>query len=244
MRRHARREGVELLGVARIDPALVVKERIGDGTRVRVGVGKGPRLHSRPMALLPGAKSVIIYGLALPRAPLENLPITMNEYDASFIAANSELYRIGLGLCRLLENRGARALQVPIEGRSPSGVIYMDDGFRADISLKHYAAAAGMGTFGLASWIITPEFGPRVRLGGIVTDAGLRPGQSLDRELCNRCGACAKACPVGAISSPSLEEIVVARDKCYHRMFRVLKGKRCGLCIGACLLHGYGPGCK
>jgi epoxyqueuosine reductase QueG len=241
---YAKRQGAELLGISTIDSSLLIRRRAGDGTRVIAspGGGEGERLHERALRLLPGARSVIVYGVALPRTSIEGLPATMNEYDAAFLAANAELYRIGLRLCRWLEGRERRAVSVPIEGRSPAGARYIDGEFRGDISFKHYAEASGLGTFGLSGWIITPEYGARVRFGGVVSDAELRGGRPLEGELCTLCRACVKACPARAIRSPGLEEIVVKREACYHQMFHVLGGKRCGLCLRACLLDGYGPG--
>jgi len=47
-----------------------------------------------------------------------------------------------------------------------------------------------------------PEFGPRIHLGGVLTQAELEAGQPLQKELClglEECGLCAGICPEDAI---------------------------------------------
>ena len=47
--------------------------------------------------------------------------------------------------------------------------------------------------------LLTPEFGPFVRLGTFVTDACLNADKRLDLDPCDQCDLCRKACPVKAI---------------------------------------------
>ncbi|HOX28057.1 MAG TPA: 4Fe-4S binding protein [bacterium] len=68
------------------------------------------------------------------------------------------------------------------------------------LSLKHAAKAAGLGSIGRHTLLITPDHGPRVRLSGFVTDAPLETGAPFTEELCSNCGACERTCPSGAIS--------------------------------------------
>jgi ferredoxin len=68
--------------------------------------------------------------------------------------------------------------------------------------LKAGAVEAGLGTLGLNLMLLTPEFGPRVYLGGVLTDAEIAAGRPLTKELClglEECGRCAAVCPEDAI---------------------------------------------
>lgn len=68
--------------------------------------------------------------------------------------------------------------------------------------LKAAAVEAGLGTLGLNLMLLTPEFGPRVYLGGVLTEAEMAPGKPLAGELClglEACGRCAAVCPEDAI---------------------------------------------
>ena len=57
-----------------------------------------------------------------------------------------------------------------------------------------------MGDIGWSNIFLTPEFGPRVRLAFIFTDAELEPDPIMEPYLCDRCGICVAKCSSGAIS--------------------------------------------
>ncbi len=77
--------------------------------------------------------------------------------------------------------------------------------FTSTWSERHVAYACGLGTFGLAAGIITKS-GAAGRLGSLVTTLPLPPtprAYSRFDAYCTMCGACARACPAGAISMES-----------------------------------------
>ncbi len=61
------------------------------------------------------------------------------------------------------------------------------------------AHAAGLGEIGLGDFFITPQFGIRQRFAFILTDAELEADPVREKSICSDCGACAEACPFGAI---------------------------------------------
>ncbi len=64
------------------------------------------------------------------------------------------------------------------------------------------AVEAGLGTLGLNLMLLTPQFGPRVYLGGVLTELEITPGVPMAEELClglEDCGRCAAVCPEDAI---------------------------------------------
>ena len=68
--------------------------------------------------------------------------------------------------------------------------------------LRHAAVAGGLGTWGLNLMVLTPELGPRVHLGGVMTSLELEPDRRIETELClglEQCGRCAAVCPEDAI---------------------------------------------
>ena len=95
-----------------------------------------------------------------------------------------------------------------------------------------------MGRLGL---LITPGFGPRVRLTVVTTnlplaqDAPLRFGV---REFCAICKKCAECCPSGSIDNGDRRVHNGVRkwrsqgDTCY-RMWRTV-GSDCGICLKVC----------
>jgi len=65
------------------------------------------------------------------------------------------------------------------------------------------AVAAGLGELGRNGLLITPEYGPRVRLGKILTDLPMTVDGARNfgvREFCSACKKCARECPSGAIT--------------------------------------------
>lgn len=63
------------------------------------------------------------------------------------------------------------------------------------------AIEAGAGSRGFNQILFTPEFGTYVNLSMVVTDAfrAEEPGEPDLPALCSGCGACARACPTGAL---------------------------------------------
>jgi reductive dehalogenase len=65
------------------------------------------------------------------------------------------------------------------------------------------AVDAGLGQLGRNGIVITPEFGPRVRLCKVLTDLPLKPTKPIDfgvTQYCDACKKCAEYCPAQAIS--------------------------------------------
>jgi epoxyqueuosine reductase len=111
------------------------------------------------------------------------------------------------------------------------------------------AIDAGLGELGRNGLLITPEYGPCVRLCKVLTDLPLMPDQPTTlgvTEICKQCRRCADACEVGAIQSdpePSyrtvcrsnnagIERWAVDHDRCYS--FWIENGACCSTCIAAC----------
>ena len=106
-----------------------------------------------------------------------------------------EAYKI----VRKLHGLGFSGLSLP-SGDAPYDSRFVEGAF----SYKHVAQAAGLGNIGWHSILIIPEYGARVRLALVLTDAPLKPRTLEAGKLpCRKCGgACIKICPVKAISRP------------------------------------------
>lgn len=110
------------------------------------------------------------------------------------------------------------------------------------------AIDAGLGELSRAGWLITPKYGPRVRLSKVVTDLPLVPDQPISfgvTEFCEVCGKCAKDCPSGAINpgernydapqptgNPGVFKWATNGAKC--QQYWTDSGVSCSLCIGVC----------
>jgi epoxyqueuosine reductase QueG len=109
---------------------------------------------------------------------------------------------------RMLEQEGF--LSLPISADKPveifkhnpeTGKKFRQTRTLGFLSLKHAAVSCGMGEIGGSNLLLTPEFGPHQRLCAIVTEAPLEADPKRELALCNHCGRCTKACPVGALKT-------------------------------------------
>ncbi len=92
------------------------------------------------------------------------------------------------------------------------------------IYLKDAAVLAGLGCIGKNNMLVTPEFGPKIRLRALLLEEDLTPTGPVDFDPCNDCEEyCIKACPQNAygkivISSSETGQVnLPGRDGCFSR---------------------------
>ena len=146
--------------------------------------------------VLKGAQSVIVFGARMLSGSIESP--SWRVATTSNLAMYQEIDRIGYQLGRFLEEDGYSAAVIP--PYQPTEMSRETRGLVGDLSLKHAALGAGLGVMGKNRLLLTPRWGPRVRLGAIVTDASLSGDEPLSQEVCYDCQLCIDACPVSAIS--------------------------------------------
>ncbi len=122
--------------------------------------------------------------------------------DVSTQSLNSHLALDEAGDClyelaEWLEERGH--LAVPLSPEFADTQIQKTGAGLLD--LKYVAEFAGLGHVGLNLNFLTPEYGSRVYMGALLTDAELEPDQPLKDPICPgmTCGRCAATCPTKAI---------------------------------------------
>lgn len=96
------------------------------------------------------------------------------------------------------------------EGRPPAEI---------NMNVRIAGVACGLGEIGWAKVFIHRKYGPRVRLGTILTDLELEPDPLLEpRTFCNECMRCVKDCPGGAIPRKGEKDPIRIRidDKTYE----------------------------
>lgn len=169
--------------------------------------GSAPKGY-QPTDVFPCCQSVISFAVRFPAGAL--LCKTNTVYTHIRNTITPKMDAIALNACIELEKAGH--LAVPI----PTNDSQWDENtgrFRSIISQKHAAQAAGLGTIGRHSLLITPEFGSMVWLGTILTDAALEP-DPLKASICDNCNLCVKICPINA-----LEHVEMNQQACWNHAF-------------------------
>lgn len=120
----------------------------------------------------------------------------------------------------------------------PSGFFDRDRKI-SRLSFKLAAHEAGIGVYGKSGVIITPEYGPRVNIGVVITNAALEPDTRLDFNPCKACKVCARICPVNAIKEDLKPPISHDREKCVNFVNRLREETDdekflCGYCYDLC----------
>jgi epoxyqueuosine reductase QueG len=114
--------------------------------------------------------------------------------------------------------------------------------FTGELSHKMIANLAGLGWVGKSSLFVTPEYGPRIRLTSMLTDAPFSTRMVPLGGKCGECDLCASACPVNAIRGVEWQP-GIGRDElldiglCVDYRNRLGDGSRrysCARCLNAC----------
>lgn len=148
-------------------------------------------------ALLYGAASVVVVARRTAAGASSTDWDDRNAHHSNQIGI-SELELATLDLLYFIEDHGHPSIMVPVQSARSKLYDGLDEG---PLSLPHVAVEAGLGTLGLNLQLLTPEYGPRVILGAIVTTADLEPDERHTDGLCEgaECGRCLLACPGDAI---------------------------------------------
>ena len=128
------------------------------------------------------ARSVIVIGHQM-NDPILDVWLDSIDGKRHYYFINEILGGIALGIISVLFETGKRAILSPYSG----------------VFAKDAAVLAGIGTIGRNNLLITEQFGPRVRLRVIVTDAELPKSPQKQESFCDAClRPCWSACPADA----------------------------------------------
>jgi len=147
--------------------------------------------------VMPSAKTVVVIACSHSRAALDskNLQVKQNDTMATYEKVRS----ISKELAMALEGQGYNALAIP-----PFLPMDMSDGrygMVGSVDLRRAAMEAGVGSYGKSGLILMKGFGPRVRLGAVLTSAPLKLTKKRAKFLCpEECQVCLSGCPAKALS--------------------------------------------
>jgi epoxyqueuosine reductase QueG len=196
-------------------------------------------IQTEPVDLLKGYRRAVSIGVRLADGVLdaiEDRPTPI--YQQHYLKTNLLLDDIALRVSQYIQARGSKTLPIP------ASQLLDKENWTSYISHKAVAIAAGLGWQGKSLLVISQDFGPRIRLVTILTDAAIKPDHP-QKNRCGRCSLCSDACPVGAIKNVNTSSHYSSRDEAIHFdrcLARVLENSSrpfiespiCGVCIRAC----------
>lgn len=154
---------------------------------------------------------------------------TVNSFidQASFIIANQ------------LQKWGYLALPIP------ASQSINKNGWNYEGLFQHRTSAtqSGIGWIGKNSCLVTEEFGPRVRLGTVLTNMVFEYDEPINNSKCGECDLCVKACPSQALKGTMwntniTREDMINPDICSKHMKNAYRnigrGAVCGICVKVC----------
>ena len=149
-----------------------------------------------PHMLPEGARSVICYGVQIPKgiiyAKSNNLTLYWRYCNTQYRTLDSVSNR----LCLFLEEKNCSAL--PIYSCFPWRIVNRE--FWGHLPLVYWAEKAGLGRLAKCGLLVTAQYGTRILLGGVITTQELEPDEKLDKDICPAdCFDCIDVCPAKAI---------------------------------------------
>lgn len=189
---------------------------------------EGAPIQMDPRQIMPDARSMIVMAFRVMRGSLRGVEqgTFFSNYAAMGYGGLTYLYMplVVIDLSKFIEDHGYEA--VPIGHQSDWRNVDNEGNPRPNFSrpvrpgqampdimihLRIAAYLAGLGEIGYSKVFLTPEFGPRQRLGVVLTEAELEPDPIYDGpQLCNRCMACVRDCPGNAISAEKTVKVTLA----------------------------------
>ena len=219
IRRVAKLAGADLIGICAYDERWMYNTLFCDNSK-----------DSKPLDLPEGLDNVILIGEAMDIALTGTVPSALSG-SATGLGYSFDAVTL-LTLAQYIRNLGYRAY-----------ATMNDTALTIPLALQ-----AGLGEVGRHSLLITPEYGPRLRLGKIFTDVPLlhdKPRSYGIKQFCDVCERCASACPPKAIpfAKPSektynrsniigLNKWTTDAEKCFS--FWANQNTDCSICIRVC----------
>ena len=213
-----------------------MKKKLGVDLIGAASVDRSPELKDKAAPFLPTAKSVVVFAKETYREVVSLLGPSKETGEPELgevlsVHANyiyGRLNRAVHEMAEIFHAEGYRSIPLC----AAPGFITDQRYLKALFSYKHAAQLAGLGTIGRNSLLITPEFGPRVRLACLLTEAPVETTHRRQKKQCRKCDACIRVCPAQAIHAPeSGQPYAINRFAC--RAYRQA-GLVCSVCLKAC----------
>ncbi|MGL4607379.1 MAG: epoxyqueuosine reductase [Eubacteriaceae bacterium] len=168
---------------------------------------------------------------------IEDIPT--QTYFSHYRTVNRLIDEITLRLTLFLEEKGYPSIAIP----ASQSINGEKNRYIGAFQHKTAATLAGLGWIGKSALLIHKEYGPRIRLGTVLTNAPVSTGTPIVNSHCGSCCECKKKCPAMAIEgvnwSQGIERKVLYNAyACSEHMknaYQLIgRGAVCGLCMVTC----------
>lgn len=185
-----------------------------------------------PIDIFPNCKSVIAFGVALPKGIFKVDPkLIYAHFNGDVICRNVD--DIAFKASVKIENE-LKILAIPMPCDAPNDYWEVDTmTAKGMISMKHTAIACGLGQLGKSTLLINPTYGNRLTIGAILTDANLESDVLCENICIEGCNKCVKSCPVGAIQNRNVVQ-GLCRPNTYGQTARGFGTVECNTCRNVC----------
>ena len=157
----------------------------------------------------------------------------------------SHLYRSQYNYTNSLLDEAAYRLAAFLNRNGHASINFCRDGYGVGVLQEKPVAAfshvwagyyAGLGTIGWNHTLVTKEFGPRHRLVSVLTALELEGDPMLEKELCNKCRLCERACQTQSFSGDKADKhSQMDKFACMNRKDRLPQPfVHCGFCLKSC----------
>jgi len=154
-----------------------------------------PRWPQTPDRISPRCKSVIVIANRIPVGGFRAKHNVAVQYLDMLVLRR--LDRVAYRLTEALEKRGYPTFNTAAQETDWN----LKRASYGRLSTRHLGVEAGIGTLGLEVNILTPEFGPRIYLTGILTELELEADTPMTEQVCigESCSRCLHSCPTDAV---------------------------------------------
>ncbi len=204
--------GADLIGITKLNPAYVYSH-----------IGRSPGKWGSPIEL--DHANAIAIAVEMKHDMIRHAPDSAVTTESSY--QYFEAAKVALILAKFISRLGYEAR------------AHIDGNYR--VMCVPISADAGLGELGRLGLLITPEYGPRIRLAIVTTNLPLvqdKPIRFGVQYFCSICKKCATHCPSNSIEFydkkivKGVEKWQSQQESCYR--FWRKQGSDCSVCIDVC----------
>jgi len=186
-----------------------------------------------PKTVWSGVETIIVLGVPMLLPVIESTPSI--NYHEMYNTSNQLLDQAAYRLAVFINSLGYASISLPRDGYGNLEILRR----KPVACFSHVSAGkyAGLGSIGLHHMLLTPQYGPRVRLVSVFTAVKISGSLISGKDLCTRCGLCARLCPAQAFTPiPGRIIAEMNKDSCTerHQQLRRESCWPCGICAKVC----------